>query len=83
MKKYDFDFIKLVLNFIAIFLSIFGLISAYMFYNATILCFTLIYILIIDGVIVILSIIEKDYNTVERHIILWIIWLLCLICNIK
>lgn len=83
MKKYNFDFIKLVLNFIAIFLSIFGLISACMFYNAIILCFTLICILIIDGVIVILSIIEKDYSTVERHIILWIIWLLCIIFNIK
>lgn len=83
MKKYDFDFIKLVLNFIAILLSIFGLISAFIFYNAIILWFTLICILIIDGIIVTLSIIKKDYNTVKRHIILWIIWLICIICNIK
>lgn len=83
MKKYDFDFIKLVLNFIVILLSIFGLISAFIFYNAIILYFTFICILIIDGIIVTLSIIKKDYNTVEKHIILWIIWLFCIICNIK
>lgn len=83
MKKYDFDFIKLVLNFIVILLSIFGLISTFIFYNAIMLYFILICILIIDGIIVILSIIKKDYNTVERHIILWTIWLLCIICNIK
>ena len=79
----SYNFIKLVLSFIVILLSIFGLISVFIFYNTIILYFTFICILIIDGIIVTLSIIEKDYNTVKRHIILWTIWLLCIIYNIK
>lgn len=76
VKEYNFSFIKLILYCVIAFLSVFGLILSITAQNISSYLFFLgICIMIISGIVSVLSIIEKEYNTARAYAFLGLVWL--------